>query len=304
MPPIHLTPKFVVRAAGFMLGLGIGVIAGGCSSIGLRIALPGMAQGNPDGMLAPSPDYELLTLRTADGTKIGAQFGRALDADGKPLADYARRPTMIFFYGMKHVVASGGTQQLFGELRRMGVNAIIPDFPGYGMSEGRPSEQGCYAAGDAALDHLLGRDDIDHAQIISAGWSLGAAPAVDLASRRRVAGLLTVGAFTSAHDMGRLFYPNAPDWLVSSFFASSRFDNLVKISAVKCPILLVQGTRDSLVPPWMGDRLAGAATATVTRVPVKGATHDNVWRVGGEPLKQAITAWLAALSPAAAAKVD
>ena len=232
---------------GLIFGLGSAVLMGGCASLGRLYILPGMNQGIPAGTLPPSPDYELLSLRTADGTRIAAQFGRALDATGQPLADYSHRPTMIFFYGMRHTVASGGTQMLFGEFRRLGANVLIPDFPGYGMSAGSASEESFYATADAALDHLLGRPDIDHGRIFAAGWSLGTAPAVDLASRRQVAGLLLIGAFTTAHDMGLRLLPNTPEWLVSSLFASCRFDNLAKIPAVKCPILLVQGAQDTMV---------------------------------------------------------
>ena len=38
----------------------------------------------------------------------------------------------------------------FINFRRRGFNMIVPDFLGYGMSGGKPSEQGVYATADAA----------------------------------------------------------------------------------------------------------------------------------------------------------
>jgi len=47
----------------------------------------------------PSPNYELVPLRTKDGAKIVAQFGAALAAKDEPLATPEYRPTVLFFYG-------------------------------------------------------------------------------------------------------------------------------------------------------------------------------------------------------------
>ena len=62
---------------------------------------------------------------------------------------------------------------------------------GAGMSDGQASEAGCYATADAACEHLLDRPEVDGRRIIAAGWSLGSGVAIDLASRRPVAGLAT-----------------------------------------------------------------------------------------------------------------
>ena len=43
----------------------------------------------------------------------------------------------------------------FDRFRRLGLNVIIPDYVGYGMSGGSPSEKGCQATADAAYDYLV-----------------------------------------------------------------------------------------------------------------------------------------------------
>jgi fermentation-respiration switch protein FrsA (DUF1100 family) len=43
-------------------------------------------------------------------------------------------------------------------LENLGESVLVFDYPGYGLSEGKPSEAGCYAAADAAYD-WLGRVD-------------------------------------------------------------------------------------------------------------------------------------------------
>jgi len=242
-------------------------------------------------MLPPDPGYEIIPLRTKDGTKIVGQFGRAVIPAGVSQVDPAHVPTVIFFYGSKQNLAAPHDQIVFRGLRAMGVNVFIPEYPGNGMSEGSASESACYATADAALDYLLGRPDIDHARIIAAGQSMGSGPAIDLASRRKLAGVITVGGFTRMAEAATSGLDWMPAWLANSLAADCRFDNLAKIKSVSCPILLVYGTEDTLVPPWMADRLASAAVAPVTKLPVS-SSHDSLWKSPYFGLNAAVRDWM------------
>jgi fermentation-respiration switch protein FrsA (DUF1100 family) len=224
--------------------------------------------GQADTRIGPGKDYELLTLDTPDGNKIAAIFGTALDGSGRTRADAGTRPTIIYFYGNGACMA--WSLDLFNEFRFRGFNIIIPEYEGYGMSEGKPSETGCYAAADAAYDYLLTRRDVRRDKIVLVGWSLGGAVAIDLANRKPVAGVATLSAFTNMKEMAHRVIP----WLPSSLLVRYRFDNLAKISNLRCPLFIAHGTRDDIVPPYMADRLAAAAKAQVTQVRVEGASHD------------------------------
>jgi pimeloyl-ACP methyl ester carboxylesterase len=151
---------------------------------------------------------------------------------------------------------------------------MMVDYEGYGMSEGTPSESGCYASADAAYEYALTRKEVDPHRIIAVGWSLGGAVAIDLASRKPMMGLATFSAFTSIFDMSKVIAPDVP----AAMALNSRFDNLAKIRSITCPIFLAQGTKDPLVPPQMLDRLRAAANAKVTTVRVEGAGHNDVFQ--------------------------
>jgi len=265
----------------------LGGVLGGCSSLEEKLVFPGAAsQGQAYATLPPSGDYELIALRTKDGTGIVAQFGGALDPGGRPAADAARAPTVIFFYGNGAFAAQLAPE--FYNLRRLGANVLIPEYPGYGMSGGKPSERGFYAAADAAYDYLQARPGIDRERIVAAGWSLGSAVAVDLASRRKVAALFTVSAFTTVIDVAHALQP----WMPVSLILRSRFDNISKIPAITCPILIIHGERDELVPPYMAGRLAAAARSKVTSYTVVGGGHNDVFSVGGEALWNTVKGFL------------
>lgn len=253
---------------------------GGCSSLERSLIFPGAAtQGRAATAVPPSTAYELVPLTTSDGTKIVAQFARALTNIGTPLTDAATRPVVIFFYGNGACLAY--SQEQFDGFRRLGFNVIVPEFPGYGMSAGTASEPAIYAAADAAYDHLLTRTDLDSKRIIAVGWSLGAAVAIDLASRRPIARLITISAFTSMPAVAKSVAP----WAPTSLIIRSRFDNAAKIPAIACPILIVHGPFDNLVPHSMAAELASKATASnVRRHDVPAAGHNDIFYLGGPAL--------------------
>jgi pimeloyl-ACP methyl ester carboxylesterase len=283
-----IRPLFTAAAALLLLGGVLAIRA----SVETKLIFPGASsQGRPDTLVRPGSDYELIPLHIRDGTRIVAQFGRALDPRGRPDPDSIHRLTVIFFYGNGACVASMG--DVFSRFRRLGANVLMPEFPGYGMSDGRPSERGFYAAGDAAYDYLLTRRDVDPGRIVLAGWSMGAAVAVDLAARRRALALITISAFTTLPSAAHALVP----WLPTSLIIRSRFDNLAKIAGVSCPIMIAHGSRDSLVPPSMAGELAAAAKGDATTIQVTGAGHNDVFDVGGDPLWSAFAEFLGRQAP-------
>jgi fermentation-respiration switch protein FrsA (DUF1100 family) len=285
------------RGAARLLGLGLILYATAAvvlSSLQARIIFPGSAtQGDPSVAVRPLPGEELVRLRTRAGDPIVALFGPALRPDGTPEPDAPRRPTVLYFYG--NGMCLRYAEDEFGRLRRLGFNVLIPEYAGYGLSGGRAGEAGCLATADAAYDHLVQRRDVDPDRIVAAGWSLGGAVAVDLASRRRVAGLVALCTFTSMTDMARRTFPFLPVRVL----LRHRFDNAAKIARVTCPILLGHGRRDALIPFAMRDRLAARAKGPVTRLTVDGAGHNDFYDTGGAQVFDAIREFVAGLPPSA-----
>jgi uncharacterized protein len=256
-----------------------------------RIIFPGAStQGIAAAIVRPRPGTELVELATPHGERITALFGPALTPEGKPDSQASTRPALIYFYGNAMCLAYA--EQESDRFRRLGLNVIIPDYVGYGMSEGRPSEKGCQATADAAYDYLVSTRGMDPGQIISAGWSLGGAVAIDLASRRKVAGLIAFSAFTSGVDMGRRILPFVP----VSLLLRHRFDSQRKIAKIRCPILIGHGRDDDLVPFTMGENLAKAAAGPVTTLWIDRAEHNDFFDVGGRRIDEAIAKFVKGIS--------
>ncbi len=247
-----------------------------------RMIFPGAeTQGTLQARVQARPGAELVKLSSRRGETVTALFGPALSPEGKRLADASSRPALLYFYGNAMCLAYAEPE--FERFRRLGLNVMIPDYLGYGMSDGKPSELGCRETAEVCLESLRSRG-FPPSRVISAGWSLGGAVAIDLASRHDLAGLIAFSTFTSTQDMGTTIFPLAlPAW----FFAH-RFDSLGKLRSIACPILLGHGRLDSLVPFWMFERTSAAAKGPVTRLVIEGAEHNDFYDVGGTEIDEAI----------------
>jgi pimeloyl-ACP methyl ester carboxylesterase len=257
------------------------------SQIQDSIIFPGAStQGQKQAVIRPTPNEELVRLTTPDGIPIVAQFGKALSPDGQPLADASIRPTLLFFYGNGMCLADCAGE--FRKFRRLGANVLIPEYVGYGMSGGKPSEKGIYATAETAYAYLLRRNDIDKAKIVPAGWSLGSAAAIEIAHNHPGPGLITMSAFTSMHDMARKILPFFP----TAAMLKHHFENEQKIREITCPILIIHGKRDSLIPFAMSKRLEAAAKGPVKRIGIDFADHNDLFEIGGEDLFRAVGEFL------------
>jgi fermentation-respiration switch protein FrsA (DUF1100 family) len=74
-----------------------------------------------------------------------------------------------------------------------------------------------------------------------------------------------------------------------------RFDNLSRIPKIDCPLLILHGTKDSLIPFWHAETLYQAARDPKRLVPIEGANHNNLLEVAGERYKPILRQFVAEL---------
>jgi fermentation-respiration switch protein FrsA (DUF1100 family) len=170
---------------------------------------------------------------------------------------------------------------LHDELR---VSVFIFDYRGYGRSQGSPSEQGTYRDAEAALAYVLSRPDVDPERIVYFGRSLGAAVAVELATRRPPFALILESPLPSIAELARHHYPLLP----VGGLMRTKYDSLSKIAKVRVPLLVLHGDWDDVVPFESGRKLFEAANEPKRFYTIRGAGHNDTYVVGGQEYFRAL----------------
>ncbi len=213
--------------------------------------------------LPPAPTYrdtaDILKVPTSGGERIAAVY----------LPNPAATYTILFSHGNAEDL--GWVLPSLPPLRDLGFGVFAYDYRGYGLSQGRASEQHVYADIDAAYDYLTRELRVPAARIILYGRSLGAGAAVDLAARQSVGGLILESPFLTAFRvMTRI-----------PLFPFDRFRNVDKIGRVRCPVLVMHGEADEIVPLWHGQQLFERAPGPKMFLAVPGAHHNDFMWVAG-----------------------
>jgi|AGSF01.1.fsa_nt_gi Hydrolases of the alpha/beta superfamily len=217
---------------------------------------------------------EFFTLKTAKDVKITALYLP------NPKAKY----TILYSHGNAEDL--GDNRFLLEQFRQMGFAVFSYDYPGYGISEGKPSELGAYQAIDASYNYLTQQLKIPPNQIIVYGRSVGGGPSVDLASRQPVAGLILESTFISTFRV-KIDLPLYP---------FDKFANLSKIPLIKAPVLVIHGTVDQVIPFSHGQRLFAAIKTPKLSFWVEGADHNDVIEVAGDRYEQILKEFIQILN--------
>ena len=228
---------------------------------------------------------QLIWLRTAQDSTIPAVF-----------IDRKSKITIIFSHGNAEDI--GCFYDSFCELAaEVGVNVLLYDYDGYGKATGQPTEQGCYDCIDAAYQFLTVTLRIPSEQIVLYGRSLGSGPSCYLAERlhrekKPLGGLiLQVLQYNAFYGMIYYYiltvfmYEQAP--LMSIFRVAfnfrftlpyDMFANIDRIGGVGCPVFIIHGVKDEVVPFWHGQELFLAAPIALRARPlwVETGGHNNL----------------------------
>ena len=231
-----------------------------------------------DPPLPPGDTYrgiERVDLAASDGVRL-----RAWHWPG------TRSETIVLFHGN-----AGNRAHRIGWIERFhdqGYGAFLLDYRGYGGSGGSPTEEGLYLDGEAALTWLAARGP---GPLIYFGESLGCGVAIEMALRRAPAKLILHAPYTSLADVGQRAYPFLPVKLLML----DRYDCMGKIGRVACPLLVIHGARDGVIPSVFGERLFRGAPEPKRWLLLPHAGHNDLpWADGYE---EAVLEFLSIRSP-------
>lgn len=207
---------------------------------------------------------EIIKLHSGDGVEISAVHLHCSDA----------RYTILYSHGNAEDI--GHLRPVLEGIRGMGFSVFAYDYRGYGTSSGTPSEKIVYQDADAAYDYLTTTLGIPAHRIVALGRSLGGAVAIDLAARRRLGGLIIESSFVTAYRV----ITHVP------LLPFDKFTSLSKMGTIRCPVLVIHGKKDEVIPFWHGKRLFDEANEPKLYLWVEDGGHNNLFEVAGNRYEQ------------------
>ena len=206
-------------------------------------------------------EYRINIMKLADGKKVAEksveEVNLTSELEGKVnalhfKAEGTAKGVVLFLHG------NGGNLQTYLKRRTdflaRGYDFVIFDYRSYGKSTGLMSEAGIDADAEAAWKYVDAQ--YPDQPIVIFGQSLGSGIAVRLAAKHTPSRLFLEAPYTSLADVGAWRYP----WLPVRLLTQYPGESFSHIDEVKCPVSVIHGTADDVIPYDMGKKLAETAS--------------------------------------------
>ena len=178
------------------------------------------------------------------------------------------RGVVVYFHG------NGGSLHSWGSVAtdwmQHGYDVIMPDYRGYGKSTGSLRNQAMLLA-DAHLVYAYALEQVPAEQIVLVGRSLGSGIATALASEITPRLLILETPYVSISAMARRQFPLIPARLLKYPLRTDQW-----LPLVACPIYLIHGSADELIPFSSSTQLAQLVPERTTLIEIAGGGHNNL----------------------------
>ena len=152
-------------------------------------------------------------------------------------------------------------------------NIIIYDYHGYGKSEGKPSESKIYLDIETVVEFIILKNIFPNKkEFIFMGHSLGSAPTVHLATTSFSKYIRAIILLSPIASSIKLFADCSDNTGLEKIDV---FCNLKKITEVNCPIFLIHGKKDEIIPFSQSEEMAKYIKIKHEWYP-KNGDHGNI----------------------------
>ena len=190
----------------------------------------------------------------------------------------------IFFHGNAEDINLAN--EMLSHIRStLSINIIAPEFAGYGIYSGYPTEGQLFNDAVNVFDYMVDNMNISPNNIIIFGRSLGTSIATHLASRRTCTSLILISPFLSIRHMIRDILGR-----FISFAIRDRFKSGDYIQEVKSPILIIHGQIDSIIKYYHATELYNRTTSPCELILPENMEHNefDFYHEFSEPLQDFI----------------
>jgi len=220
-------------------------------------------------------DFDEVRFTTRDGVSLHGWFIPSPDAEG----------VVLFCHGN-----AGNISHRLDSIRifrDLGLSVFIFDYRGYGLSDGRPSEEGTYRDAEAAWNYLVEKRGVPSDGIILFGRSLGAAIAANLARTTRPSAVVLESAFASVPDIASRHYWFLPvRWLSRFEYATAAY-----VRDAHAPTLVIHSRDDEINPIEQGREVFRQANEPKAFLEIRG-DHNSGFLLSGARYTQGLRQFL------------
>lgn len=200
-------------------------------------------------------------FKTADGQKLHGWLLRVPASDKVAIVHHGNAGNLLHrLFIAKHCIQAGASVFLY-------------DYRGYGKSEGSTALTNLPEDGLAAYDFV--RDSLKFAHIINYGESIGTAVANQVSQQRPCDAVILqsgIGSLPMVARDGLFFMKLYPDFV----FPQPRFANVELIKTLQKPLLIVHGSKDTMVPYKHAELIFANASEPKRLVLLPECGHNDV----------------------------
>lgn len=184
-------------------------------------------------------------------------------------------PKGVVFYLKGNSKSIKGWGKFAIDFTLRGWDVIMMDYRGFGKSKGKRTQQ--TMKDDALFIYDKIKDKVDEKYIIVYGRSLGTGLATKVASMNSPRMLILACPYYSMSNNVKRYFPFLPTALVMRF----SMPTYKWMKYVKCPIKLIHGTNDRVIPMKSSVRLSKIQPKITRLYPIIGGGHKNLHNFEG-----------------------
>jgi len=208
-----------------------------------------------------SHDAQELRILTKDNIQLSALLFRS---------GVSAKGLILYFHGNRHSLERWG--RFASELISYGYDVLVIDYRGYGKSNGIPSETGLYQDAEAAYGWA--KDKYPELPLVYYGRSLGTGVATYLASKHPPHKLVMETPFDELKNIVPIYFR----FMLDIIPLRHTFRNNERLANITCPVLILHGTNDQVVPLSSALGLKPLLKPTDKFVIIQNGRHNNLTR--------------------------
>lgn len=180
-------------------------------------------------------------------------------------------PKGIVFYLKGNSRSIKGWGKFAVDFGRLGYDVVMVDYRGFGKSTGKRSEEGIKS--DLQIVYDIIKKQVDEKYIILYGRSMGSGFAAKLASNNNPRMLILESPYYSLKKLAARYVPFMP----LSFLLKFPIRTHKWLKYVKCPIKIIHGTNDKLIPLKTSVSLSKINPDITRFYAIIGGGHNNLY---------------------------